>query len=106
MDYKKLGVELERQANKEEISKEKREEAVELFGAEWEMQKASLNSEILQQKRTIAKTEKSMDEAIYALEPDLEKFDELDARKSKEEKRLKQLQYVLSTRVEMLEKMV
>lgn len=106
MEFVKLNVELEKRADEKQYKAEERKEAVDFFKAELELQKATLNSEILTQNRTIAKTEKEMKEAIYQLEPNLERFDELNARKKQEEKRLHQLEDVLATRGLMLEQMV
>lgn len=106
VEFKKLNVELEKRADENKFKESERVEAVEFFEAELELEKATLNSEILQQKRAISKTEKAMEAAIYILTPNLERWDGLDAQKRTEEKRLKHLEYVLSTRVIMLKQMV
>lgn len=106
MEFQKLGVELEKRADEKQYKVEQRKESVEFFKAELDLQKATLNSEILTQKRVIAKTEKAMSDSLYILEPNLESFDELNAMKKKEEKRLAQLEDVLSTRIQMLAEMI
>ena len=106
MKFSKLKVELEKRADEKKYEASQRAEAVEFFKAELELQKASLNSSILTQKRVISKTAKEMEEAIYTLEPRLERFDELNARKATEEKHLEKLENVLETRVQMLTEMV
>ncbi len=99
--FKSLEVELEKKADKDKNKKAERQEAVENFKAELDVQVASLNSSILTQKRLVTKSRKAQEDAIYALEPNLEKFDKLVSEEKSNQKTLDKYQAVLDSRIEM-----
>jgi hypothetical protein len=104
--FKKLNVELERRADEDKYAKEVRDNSVEEFKVELELQIATINSEILKQKREVAKVETSKESAIYMLVPNLELFDERNAELKKAEKKLAQWEDLLEVRKTMLAEMV
>ncbi len=104
--FSSLKVELEKKADKDKSKSAAREEAVETFKAELDVQKASLNSDILAEKRAIKRVKKEQNDAIYTFEPNLELYDELVAKELKLTKKLNHLETVHASRVAMANEMV